>query len=183
MNEFSIVCRILGSLYYRQPEDQLLQPLLLMIKEGKLQDSWPLEQDALLQRLSASLSGELVQQDYNNLFSGTDCQVSPYRSAWVADDKEGEIRAFLVQRGMPLPEIACDHFGLLLLSASWIEDHAQQDEISGQLSLFEKYILPWSDTFLGKVEACSTTAFYRTLAVVTREAIHALYEELQESKE
>lgn len=27
MNEFSILCRVLGSLYYRQPQDPLLVPL------------------------------------------------------------------------------------------------------------------------------------------------------------
>ncbi|MGS6679793.1 molecular chaperone, partial [Escherichia coli] len=26
MNEFSILCRVLGSLYYRQPQDPLLGP-------------------------------------------------------------------------------------------------------------------------------------------------------------
>ena len=31
MNEFSILCRVLGSLYYRQPQDPLLVPLLSLI--------------------------------------------------------------------------------------------------------------------------------------------------------
>ena len=29
MNEFSILCRVLGSLYYRQPQDPLLVPLFI----------------------------------------------------------------------------------------------------------------------------------------------------------
>lgn len=37
MNEFSIVCRVLGTLFYRQPQDPLLVPLFALIKEGKLQ--------------------------------------------------------------------------------------------------------------------------------------------------
>ena len=36
MNEFSILCRVLGSLYYRQPQDPLLVPLFTLIREGKL---------------------------------------------------------------------------------------------------------------------------------------------------
>ena len=44
MNEFSILCRVLGSLYYRQPQDPLLVPLFTLIREGKLAASWPLEQ-------------------------------------------------------------------------------------------------------------------------------------------
>ncbi|MCU6266544.1 hypothetical protein KW816_17505, partial [Serratia ureilytica] len=51
MNEFSIVCRVLGTLFYRQPQDPLLVPLFALIKEGKLQQHWPLEQDDLLKRL------------------------------------------------------------------------------------------------------------------------------------
>jgi TorA maturation chaperone TorD len=42
MNEFSILCRVLGSLYYRQPQDPLLVPLFTLIREGKLAASWPL---------------------------------------------------------------------------------------------------------------------------------------------
>ncbi len=48
MNEFSILCRVLGSLYYRQPQDPLLVPLFTLIREGKLAANWPLEQDELL---------------------------------------------------------------------------------------------------------------------------------------
>ncbi len=44
-NEFSILCRVLGSLYYRQPQDPLLVPLFTLIREGKLAANWPLEQD------------------------------------------------------------------------------------------------------------------------------------------
>jgi TorA maturation chaperone TorD len=51
MNEFSILCRVLGTLYYRQPQDPLLVPLFTMIREGKLAQNWPLEQDELLERL------------------------------------------------------------------------------------------------------------------------------------
>ena len=32
MNEFSIVCRVLGTLFYRQPQDPLLVPLFALIK-------------------------------------------------------------------------------------------------------------------------------------------------------
>lgn len=47
--------------------------------------------------------------------------MSPLRSARVAESSEQEIRAFLTARGMPLGEAAADHFGLLLLAASWLE--------------------------------------------------------------
>ncbi len=51
MNEFSILCRIIGSLFNRHPQDALLAPLFTLIREGKLAAQWPLEQDELLTRL------------------------------------------------------------------------------------------------------------------------------------
>ena len=81
MNEFSIICRILGSLFYRQPQDPLLVPLLTMIREGKLAEHWPLEQDELLTRLQQSCDPQLLAADYNALFVGEECSVPPSRSA------------------------------------------------------------------------------------------------------
>ena len=67
MNEFSILCRVLGSLYYRQPQDPLLVPLFTLIREGKLAANWPLEQDELLTRLQKSCDMTQVSADYNVL--------------------------------------------------------------------------------------------------------------------
>ena len=73
MNEFSILCRVLGSLYYRQPQDPLLVPLFTLIREGKLAANWPLEQDELLSRLRKSCDMAQVSADYNALFIGDEC--------------------------------------------------------------------------------------------------------------
>ncbi|RPH30027.1 molecular chaperone [Buttiauxella warmboldiae] len=183
MNEFSIICRILGSLYYRQPQDPLLVPLLTLIREGKLAEHWPLEQDELLARLQQSCDPQRLAADYNALFIGEECSVPPYRSAWIADSAEGEVREFLKLRGMPLSDTPADHFGTLLLAASWLEDQSQEDEFEAQIRLFDDYLLPWAGTFLGKVEAHATTPFYRTLAAISREAIQAMRDELEEEHE
>lgn len=101
MNEFSILCRVLGSLYYRQPQDPLLVPLFTLIREGKLAASWPLEQDELLARLQKSCEMQSLATDYNALFVGEACSVPPYRSAWVEGSSEAEVRAFLSEHGIP----------------------------------------------------------------------------------
>ncbi|MDP1271265.1 molecular chaperone, partial [Klebsiella pneumoniae] len=49
--------------------------------------------------------------------------------------------------------------------------------------LFADYILPWCVTMLGKVEAHAHTPFWRTLAPLTRDAIAAMWDELQEEDE
>lgn len=183
MNEFSILCRVLGSLYYRQPQDPLLVPLFTLVREGKLAESWPLEQDELLQRLQNSCDMQQISADYNALFVGEECRVSPYRSAWEEGATEAEVRAFLSSRGMPLTDTPADHIGTLLLAASWIEDHAAEDENEALETLFGEYILPWCGAFLGKVEAHATSPFWRTMAQLTRDAIAAMWDELQEENE
>lgn len=183
MNEFSILCRVLGSLFYRQPQDPLLVPLYTLIQEGKLVESWPLEQDELLERLQKSCDTKALTADYNTLFVGDDCRVSPYRSAWVEGATEAEVREFLSSRGMPLTDAPADHIGTLLLAASWLEDHSTEDESEALETLFADYLLPWCVTFFGKVEAHATTPFWRTMAPLARDAMTAMWEELQEESE
>ncbi|MBS9439406.1 molecular chaperone [Photorhabdus noenieputensis] len=177
MNEFSIVCRILGTLFNRQPQDPILKPLLTVIVEGKLKQSWPLEQDALLDRLQQNCDLSAIQADYMALFYGDNTSV-PSRRFDYTGESENDIRQFLTERGMPLSDGPVDQFGSLLLGASWLEDQAAEDEVQGQIELFDQYLLPWCGQFLGKVEAHATTGFYRTLAMITREALQALREEL-----
>ena len=88
MNEFSIICRVIGSLFNRQPQDPLLEPLFTLIREGKLQQHWPLEQDELLARLRQHCDPQTLAADYNALFVGSECKVPPYGSQW----KEGRQR-------------------------------------------------------------------------------------------
>lgn len=180
MNEFSILCRVLGSLYYRQPEDPVLVPLYALIREGKLAANWPLEQDELLARLQNSVDDPALTTDYQALFIGETCSVAPYRSAWQEGASEAEVRAFLTTRGMPLTDAPADHFGTLLLAASWLEDNVAADESEALEKLFADYLLPWCGTFLGKVEAHAVTPFWRTLAALTRDAIAAMWDELEE---
>ncbi|KAA9001660.1 molecular chaperone [Affinibrenneria salicis] len=182
MNEFSIVCRILGSLFYRAPQDALLAPLFTALQQGALQKNWPLAQDALLEQLQKNYRPAELEQDYKALFIGAECGVSPWRSDYDKDYQEADVRTFLQLRGMPLPATPADHFGGLLLAASWLEDQAQPDETAAQIALFDDFILPWSDRFLGQVESHAKSAFYRTLAALSREALEAMREDLAESE-
>lgn len=181
MNEFSVICRILGSLYCRHPEDPLLTPLFTLLGAGKLQSAWPLEQDELLTRLQQQTDRQQLAADYMALFEGDDCRVSPYASHWPQGAEESAIRQFLQTRGMSLAETPADHIGQILLAASWLEDHAETDESQAQIQLFDDFLLPWCGGMLGKQESHAATVFYRTLAAITREAIQAMREELAET--
>ncbi len=118
MNEFSILCRVLGSLFYRQPQDPLLVPLYTLIREGKLAESWPLEQDELLERLQKSCDMQALAADYNALLLATSAAYRRSAVHRVEGATEVEIRAFLSTRGMPLTDTPADHIGTLLLAAS-----------------------------------------------------------------
>ncbi|OTA16310.1 molecular chaperone [Xenorhabdus vietnamensis] len=178
MNEFSIVCRILGTLFNRTPQDPVLQPVIAMIAEGKLKQAWPLEQDELLDRLQQNSELSVIEVDYHALFTGESAGVAVCRSDYT-DKDESEVREFLMERGMPLSDTPADQFGSLLLAASWLEDQAAEDEVQAQIALFDEYLLPWCGQFLGKVEAHATSGFYRTLAIITRESLQVLREELE----
>ncbi|AFJ47531.1 molecular chaperone [Shimwellia blattae] len=182
MNDFSLLCRVLGSLFYRQPQDPVLAPVYTLIREGKLAANWPLEQDELLARLAQHAAADEINADYQALFGGEDPRVSPYRSAWV-EPGAPDVRQYLTERGMPLPEGAVDHFGQILLAGSWLEDQRLDDETEALTTFFADFLLPWCGTFLGKTEAHATTAFWRTLAIVTRDAIQAMWDDLQEDDE
>lgn len=90
---------------------------------------------------------------------------------------------FSSERGMPLADTPADHIGTLLLAASWLEDQSTEDESEALETLFSEYLLPWCGAFLGKVEAHATTPFWRTMAPLTRDAISAMWDELEEDSE
>lgn len=183
MNEFSIVCRLLGTLFQREPNNPILVPIINMIGEGKLSQLWPLEQDELFNTLKNSVKDlTVVEADYQALFGSETPAVSVFAHDY-GDIKEADIRQFLVTRGMPVTENATDSFGALLLAASWLEDNAAEDEVLAQIQLFDEYLLPWAGAFLGKVEAHAISGFYRTLANIARGAISALREELSDDEE
>ena len=178
MNEFSIVCRILGTLFQRSPDDTLVKPLLDLIAQDKLKASWPIEQDELWTRMATSVDIQAISEDYQGMFGGSDPAVSMRANHYDAEITEAEIREFLTLRAMPLTDSHADSFGALLLAASWLEDQAAEDETAAQEELFDSYILSWYGAFLGKVEAHATTTFYRTLAQITRDAVIVLRDEL-----
>lgn len=183
MNEFSIVCRLLGTLFQRDPNDPILSPIIKMIGEGKLSQLWPLEQDELFNTLKNSVKDlASVEADYQSLFGSETPAVSIYAHDYE-EIKEDDIRQFLIARGMPVTDNATDSFGALLLAASWLEDNSAEDEVLAQIQLFDEYLLPWAGTFLGKVEAHAITGFYRTLAGIARGALSALREELSDDEE
>lgn len=177
INDFSLLCRLFGNLFYRAPTDEILSGTFGWLKQGGLRQQWALSTDSqseqALDFIQKSANPAELAASYQTLF-GENGSVSTQISAYglsVAD-----FQAFRQQRGMP--EIAnADHVGLLLLTASWIEDNL--DSTDAQQALFEQYLLPCLGKFLGKVEAFDQ-GFYKALAQLTRDALSAMADELEE---
>ena len=114
----------------------------------------------------------LLDKEYQKLF-GESGNVATEISAY--DISVEEFHDFRQVRGLPEAE-NIDHFAMLLLTASWLEDNA--DSLSAQQELFERFLLPCAAKFLVKVETQATLPFYRSLAYLTREILSAMADEL-----
>lgn len=180
INEFSLLCRLFGNLFYRSPADPILADTLQWLKQGQLKAQWALATDAqserALMKIEQAAHPTALAEDYQALF-GEQGAIATTISAYgltVAD-----FVTFREQRGMP-PLAQPDHIALLLLTASWIEDNL--DSLDAQRALFEQFLLPSLSTFLGKVEAFDN-GFYKALAQLTRDALGAMADELEEAAE
>ncbi|MDG6881881.1 Chaperone protein YcdY [Phocoenobacter uteri] len=178
INDFSLLCRLFGNLFYRTPTDPILEGTFEWLKQGNLRANWALNLDAqgenALNTLEKLASPAELAVSFNSLFAengNVDTQLSSY-----GIDVQ-EFITFREQRGMPELTNA-DHVALLLLTASWIEDNL--DSTEAQKDLFQRFLLPCASKFLGKVEAFDTS-FYKALAQLTRDALSAMADELEES--
>lgn len=181
INDFSLLCRLFGNLFYRNPADPILAGTFNWIAQGGLRQHWALSTDAqsdnaltTLQKFASNPTQ--LEPSYQALFAqeGSIATTISAYSLSVAD--------FVNFRQMrAMPELANpDHIGLLLLTASWIEDNL--DSTKAQQILFEQFLLPCASQFLGKVEAFDT-GFYKALAQLTRDALSAMADELEESEQ
>ncbi|TDQ57196.1 TorA maturation chaperone TorD [Mesocricetibacter intestinalis] len=181
LSHFSLISRLFGNLFYRTPQDPLLDGVFDWLKQQGLSALWPLELDEqtekALQSLQLAVDRSLLAQEYRSLFVGekakADCRISAYGA-----DPDAFI-AFRRLRAMPEVESA-DHFGLLFLSASWLEDNT--DSPAAQRELFETFLLPCAAPFLSAVEKGALLPFYRALALLSRQILAAMADELEEQE-
>lgn len=178
LNNFSLISRLFGNLFYRAPRDPILAGVFSWLQQQGLQQVWALESDKATEKAIESLQMPIdltaLEQEYQRLFVGENA-IACAISAYGVDAAKFE--AFRQQRGMPVLETA-DHFALVFLTASWIEDNL--DSTQAQLELFEQFLLPCASQFLNKVEQQAQLPFYRALALLSREILAAMADELDE---
>lgn len=180
LSNFSLISRLFGNLFYRSPSDPVLVEVFAWLSQQNLTPLWLLETDKTsnqaLQALQMPLDLTALDQEYHNLFAGSEPKVNTQLSAY-----SGDLSAFVAFReaqGLPAVESA-DHFALILLTAAWLEDHAQN--LISQKILFEQFLLPCANGFLTQVETHASLPFYRALALLCREILAAMADELDET--
>ena len=178
INNFSLISRLFGNLFYRSPTDEVLAGAFAWLQQKGLNQVWALDSDKeselALNSLQAKIDLDLLNEEYQKLF-GTHGKVMTSISAYGIDVEE--FMNFRLVRNMPEVESA-DHFALLLLTASWLEDNS--DSLVAQQEFFETFLLPCAVKFLTQVETQATLPFYRALALLTREILAAMADELEE---
>ena len=181
INNFSLISRLFGNLFYRSPTDSILDGVFGWLQQKGLEQVWPLDTDEdvrqALDSVQMTIAKEVLAQEYERLFAGEQPKIDSRISAYGLN--VDEFVNFRQTRGMPEVESA-DNFSLLLLTASWIEDNL--DSISAQQELFESFLLPCASKFLTHVETYALLPFYRSLALLTREILAAMADELEENE-
>ncbi|AWX13451.1 hypothetical protein CEP49_02235 [Mergibacter septicus] len=176
INDFSLLCRLFGNLFYRSPQDPVLTGVLQWLEQQRLSQVWALVEDdqisVALKQLQQKQDLAVLVEDYQTLNQAVSFRISDYAISVE------QFVAFRQERG--IPDVAqADQVGLLLLTASWLEDNS--GSLQAQQQLFEQYLLPTMAKFLGKIEAHATTVFYRALARLTRVALASMADELEEN--
>ncbi|MEG9546023.1 molecular chaperone [Mannheimia sp. HC-2023] len=180
INDFSLLCRLFGNLFYRNPTDPILADTFNWLAQGGLRQHWALSTDAqsenALNILQKSANPTQLEASYQALFAENGAIATTISTYGLSVE---DFVTFRQERAMPALENA-DHVALLLLTASWIEDNL--DSTLAQKTLFERFLLPCASQFLGKVEAFDS-GFYKALAQLTRDALSAMADELEESEQ
>ena len=177
INDFSLLCRLFGNLFYRRPNNPILAGTFAWLAQGGLRQQWALDIDSQselsLTLLETQANPTELAPSYQALFAENGAIPTAISAYKVSVE---DFIVFRNERGMPTLEQA-DHVALLLLTASWIEDHL--DSTQAQQMLFEKYLLPCMNKFLGLVET-KDDGFYKSLAQLTRDALSAMADELDD---
>lgn len=180
INDFSLLCRLFGNLFYRQPQDPVLAGTFAWLAQGNLRSNWALSTDSQSEQALSSVERNAhptqLTPSYQALFSENGAIATTISAYGFSAEN---FATFRQQRGMPALDNA-DHVALLLLTASWIEDNLGSTE--AQQTLFEQFLLPCLSKFLGQVEAFDN-GFYKALAQLTRDALSAMADELEEAVE
>ncbi|MRS15958.1 Tat proofreading chaperone DmsD [Enterobacteriaceae bacterium RIT691] len=183
----TVSARVLGALFYFDPQSEQAAPLVQAFVDGSWAQQWP---DAL--PVSNALIGEFQNQSeetlaqaYQRLFVGPYAlPAPPWGSVWL--DRENvlfgdstlALRQWLRENNIAFetqqnePE---DHFGTLLMLSAWLKENGQEEAWQ---QLLAWHLLPWSGRFLQEFTAHADHPFYSALGQLAQQTLAVWQEEL-----
>jgi TorA maturation chaperone TorD len=73
INDFSMLCRLFGNLFYRSPQNEVIRPIFNWLQQGNLTALWALSTDTqserALQQLQSAVDTQQLIADYTALFA------------------------------------------------------------------------------------------------------------------
>ncbi|MTD39716.1 Tat proofreading chaperone DmsD [Erwinia sp. CPCC 100877] len=165
--------RVLGALFYYEPNSDAAAPLVQMLQNPGWESEWPLSRpvpSAIPTMMARDSQDETIEQAHQRLFVGPwALPAPPWGSVWL--DRENvlfgdstlALRQWMQHRGvthhsaMNEPE---DHIGTLLMLAAWLADAGQQQTLD---ELLAWHLLPWAPRFLECFVEHATHPFWRGL--------------------
>ena len=164
VNNFSLISRLFGNLFYRSPTDPILSGVFDWLQQQGLSQVWALstdkESEAAIDNLQMKIDLTLLDQEYQKLF-GPNGNVPTAISSYDIDVQR--FMDFRHARNVP-------------------EAENVDQSLSAQQDLFGDFLLPCAAKFLTQVETYATLPFYRSLAYLTREILAAMADELEEGE-
>ena len=114
LNHFSLISRLFGNLFYRQPTDNILSGVFTWLQQQQLSEVWPLTEDTesqqALDALQMPIDLTLLEKEYQKLL-GEKGAVATQISAY--DISVADFENFRQERNLP-PSDNLDHFAMLL---------------------------------------------------------------------
>lgn len=179
-DDFSLTARVLGALFYYEPESTEASPLVLALTADEWQTQWPLSSD-ILAPLAADFkrnSDESLAEAFQRLFVGPYAlPAPPWGSVWLDHESVlfGE-STLALRQWMRDNYIHCeieqtepeDHFGSLLLLAAWLAESGRPQECE---QLLAWHLLPWSSRFLDIFIENAAHPFYQALGELARHTL------------
>ncbi len=168
--EVAVAYKLLGTLYLNGPEETLLQKII---------------EEFELEIIDTS---EEIEEDFTQLFVDPTTAILPYESLYNYSSLEEkglwtsttrEVEEFYTRAGLVLNEdvldIPPDHLGLEFLFVSYLLENNMIDPLR---LFFDRHIVKWVPQYCDMLQQAAKTAFYRTVAELTKEVVTVDYEEL-----
>lgn len=178
--DIAITARVLGALFYFEPQSEQSAALVNAFRDGSWAQQWPetIPFSANVIDDFQAACDETLAHAWQRLFVGPYAlPAPPWGSVWL--DRENvlfgdstlSLRQWMrdnniaFEAGKNEPE---DNFGTLLMLSAWLKENGREDEWQ---QLLAWHLLPWSGRFLTEFTEQASHPFYRALGKLAQQTL------------